>query len=941
MNIPRSLALGALLVTGFSSAFTSNANDLTNGLVSYWPLNVINGDNTTSDGSFANHLTVVGSPSVAPGTNGNAIVFNGTSQYLSISHGTANTATGLPIYSTGGYTVCLWVKGAAQTAKYLFTEGSTASNNQLLLLQSGNAAGNNTKLDVLLRNDNNTTLLNHVVSTAVVFNNAWHHIAWTDDNGVCKMYVDGNLDSSFAYTNNNSSFSFNTTAVGALVRASASGFFNGTIDDVAVWERVLTASEIQEFRTNGLATPVAARAPAFSKQIPASVTKNVGDWVLYSASAINNRPFTYQWNKNGSPISGATDSTYRVLDLTTNDTGDFYSVTVANDTGNTTSSNSVITVTPDPTPALASGIISYWPLDFVTTDVTTTNTPDLYSGYNMILALMDSNNLVTGNFSNALSFDGFVQYTTRSGGYAVYNNLNYTVSMWVKGDGLTQNDRRVFSEGNSTNANPLFTIGTESAGATQNASVHIRNDANSTLMDRRRSTRVVFDNTWHHLVWTDANGKGKLYIDGHLDETDYTYNRGSLTADRTSLGAVQRSGIGNFYFGAIDETATWSRVLSWTEIQMLFTSGVPAPVAAVPPSIVAHPVDRTNGVFAGDAVSFLVQATGTSPLSYQWLKNGVAISGLSNPSAVTNPLVLPNVQGVDAGSYSVVITNSAGAKTSSIAQLSVTPYTPATNGEVLKLDFGLTGTPNLAPGFSEMNVGKNGTNFNGVGVSISAIGTSLAERARLTAPLVTNSPPFMTQDLVYNDFVFANSTADGTGIRIQIERLATNTTYALTIWSFDPASPGGRVSDWTETASGSPIPIQTGYTFDGAFPPTNDFNNVLGGLVTSSASGKLQIEGVRHGGTSFAVFLDGLRLVANPVPNSRILGTLAAGGNLYVQAVGEYPGQVINFLQSTNLAGGTWVPVDSGGPISTNGMVVTAQFPISPTRMFYRTASPR
>jgi hypothetical protein len=270
----------------------------------------------------------------------------------------------------------------------------------------------------------------------------------------------------------------------------------------------------------------------------------------------------------------------------------------------------------------------------------------------------------------------------------------------------------------------------------------------------------------------------------------------------------------------------------------------------------------------------------------------------------------------------------------------VTPYTPATSGEVLRIDLDQSATPNVAPGFTGFTLLQNGTNFNGVKLSVSAIGTSLADRVRTTSPMVTNSPPLLTQAQVYNDFVLANSTSDGTGIRIQIERLAPNTPYALTLWSFDSSSTTPRISDWNETASGTPIPIQIGYTFDGSFPPTNDFNNVLGGIVTSSATGKLQIEGVRHGGNSFAVFFNGLRLVANPVPSSHIIGALPVAGNLFVQAVGEYPGQPLVFQQSSTLAPGSWGPVTSGGPILTNGMVVTAQFPLGAGPVFYRTITP-
>ena len=47
----------------------------------------------------------------------------------------------------------------------------------------------------------NVALVNHVVSSAVVFDDTWHHIAWVDDRGTVKLYVDGDLDAAnFNYT---------------------------------------------------------------------------------------------------------------------------------------------------------------------------------------------------------------------------------------------------------------------------------------------------------------------------------------------------------------------------------------------------------------------------------------------------------------------------------------------------------------------------------------------------------------------------------------------------------------------------------------------------------------------------------------------------------------------------------------------------------------------
>ena len=940
----KSPTLPPFVIIAFSMLLTpcvTPAADILTGLVSYWPLEV-NSGGTTPDSSFANNLTVNGAPTIAAGQFGNAYTFSSaTSDYLSISHGFSNLDTGLPIYAAGSYTICLWVSGLGSqgTARYVFTEASTASNNPLLVFQTGNAAATRTNLDIIIRNDSGTLFLNHVISTAPVFNGVWHHIAWVDNKGSCKLYIDGNLDTNFTYTATGT-FSFNTTTLGALVRAATSGLFTGSIDEVGLWERALSQSEIQQVRTNGIPTPVPVRAPILVSE-PASITKHVGDWALFSAGVIGNRPFAFQWFKNGSVIPDGTSATYRASNLNTNNSGDFYSVTVTNSAGSASSSNAVITVLPDAAPAVGNGIISYWPLNEATN--TPAVSPDLYSGNFMALSNMDANALVIGEFGNALSFDGLSQFTSRLSGIPIYNNSNYSISMWVKGDATSQNDRRVYSEANTTNANPLFTIGTDPAGASQLVTIDVRNDANVTTVNARKSTRVAFDNNWHHLVWTDANGQGKLYIDGALDETDFTYTRAPLSPNTTSLGAVLRGAVVNntWFFGAIDEVATWNRVLSWTEIQQVMTNGVPVPVAAIAPTIAFQPADQTNGIFTGDAVGFSVQANGTAPLSYQWRKNGIDISGVLNPSALTNVLSLTNVQPVDAAGYSVVISNVAGSITSSVAQLLVIDFTPVTNGVALLLDIAASGQPNAFPGFAEMSLITNPTNVGSIRVTVSPIGAiTLADRLRIAPPWVTNIPPYFNQAQLLNDFIFANSTTDGTGLQISLGRLAPNTKYGVTIWSFDANSAGARFSDWIETSSGTPISIQTGYNFDGNFQPTNDFEQTLGGILTSSATGTLQIEGVRNGGTSFAVFFNAIRLVANPVPTSKITRVESLDGNVVLTAVGEYPNQAITFEQNSNLVGGTWVPAQNMVFSSVNGMVVKQAFPITESQLFYRAVSP-
>jgi hypothetical protein len=92
--------------------------------------------------------------------------------------------------------------------------------------------------------------------------------------------------------------------------------------------------------------------------------------------------------------------------------------------------------------------------------------------------------------------------------------------------------------------------------------------------------------------------------------------------------------------------------------------------AQSPPSIMAPPynllVSNTQEAY------FTVSATGSSPLFYQWLKNGAPLAAsVRIMGVVSNDLTLSNAIPSDAGLYSVIISNSTGAVTSAPALLSI------------------------------------------------------------------------------------------------------------------------------------------------------------------------------------------------------------------------------------------------------------------------------
>lgn len=175
-----------------------------------------------------------------------ALEFDGSSQYIRVTQ-----YSGLPIYNDTSYSVCGWVKAAAQDDKRIFSEGSSSSNYPLFTIGSGKVSESlQSKLRVYIRNDANTTLLgangSYVASTTTLFDDTWHHFCWVDNNGDADLYIDGILDATnFDYTRSGT-FTLNRTGISAVIRAAVSNWLDGELFDIRCYNRCLTPNEIAE-----------------------------------------------------------------------------------------------------------------------------------------------------------------------------------------------------------------------------------------------------------------------------------------------------------------------------------------------------------------------------------------------------------------------------------------------------------------------------------------------------------------------------------------------------------------------------------------------------------------------------------------------------------------------------------------------------------------------
>jgi len=138
----------------------------------------------------------------------------------------------------------------------------------------------------------------------------------------------------------------NTANIGGATASSYTTPATTSADNGAKFDVVVsnTAGNITSAQAT-LTVNAAPVAPTISTQ-PANQTVNAGQTATFSVVASGTAPLTYQWQKNGVAITGATAASYTTPVTTTADSGELFRVVVSNSAGNVTSNSATLTVNP-------------------------------------------------------------------------------------------------------------------------------------------------------------------------------------------------------------------------------------------------------------------------------------------------------------------------------------------------------------------------------------------------------------------------------------------------------------------------------------------------------------------------------------------------------------------------------------------------------------------
>jgi hypothetical protein len=475
------------------------------------------------------------------------------------------------------------------------------------------------------------------------------------------LYVDGTLDVSSPATGSITQTS-NPLCIGDSPDHTER-WLNGLVDETSLYNRALTATEIQSIYNAGSDGKYFEPVPPGITSQPANQTVFVGQSATFSTAAAGTSPLSYQWNFNGNAITNATNATLTLTNVQLNQAGN-YSVLVINPYGSTNSSPAALTVNPVICTPPPSGLVGWWRAEGDATDA-----------FGACSGIAQNVTYSSGEVGQSFNFAGSSSSYVRipaSSSIDVGQGNGFTIELWCNPTTTNNNGLPLTLVEWNNNSGALTGIGCHLEfydGGRILGDIVDPNTGNDHYVMSQGGN--VTPGVWQHVAMTYDKTTGTLAL----------FQNGNMVASN-NVGIWRPSTGFDLYFGirsagvfapipfrgSMDEIALYDRVLSPAEIQSIYDSGSAGKCVSIPPRITSQPTSQTN--ILGSAAMFNVMAAGTQPLCYQWRFNGNPIAGATNAT-----LTLTNLHLNQAGSYQVALSNLFGKVTSSNATLSVLAQT--------------------------------------------------------------------------------------------------------------------------------------------------------------------------------------------------------------------------------------------------------------------------
>ena len=324
-------AVGLFCVLSALQAWSADCVSPPAGLVAWWP-----GEGNAYDEAGTNNGVLEGGVAFAAGEVSQAFSFNGIGQQVRVQ-----ASASLNVGLADGFTIECWIKPADVNSWHPLVEWNNGST-----FGTGFWIYNNPGATYINIIDTNGA--SHALGSPVNILNttSFQHVAAAYDHasGVVTLYCNGVAVATTTFGNFTPQTSYDLflgrRPAGPGIPPTAQ--YDGLMDEVSLYSRALSASEIQAIYNAGslgkCGWPTIMRHPR----------NQVGYWgksVSFTVAAVGAPPLSYQWQKDTAPIAGATGSSLVLTNLQMTDAGN-YSVVVSNSIGSATSSNAYLTMNP-------------------------------------------------------------------------------------------------------------------------------------------------------------------------------------------------------------------------------------------------------------------------------------------------------------------------------------------------------------------------------------------------------------------------------------------------------------------------------------------------------------------------------------------------------------------------------------------------------------------